>query len=121
MIHFGGNFSDTRWVPFPKTPYIPQSLKEGVDALPEQTFLALTSIDEVVATEVLARAAPPYLKWLSEDMLGELEFMRNRSIVLIGESGDWREGRRRNFKINKANELTSLCLPCLIPLCTSLV
>lgn len=113
MIHFGINRTETRWVPFPKSP-IP--LAEGIEGGDgpgggeRELLLSEMELEEKVAEDVLERAGPPYLRWLVDGQLERLEFLRGRSIVLIGESfekkgkeerGRGREGGREEGRLEE--------------------
>ena len=58
-----------------------------------EVFLTEMELAERVSEDVLERAGPPYLRWLVDGELDKLEFLRGRSIVLIGEFfGSARDG-----------------------------
>ena len=83
MIHWGGNRTETRWIPFPR------DVVTSDGTLAQQRTLRDTPVYEPIADDVLARAGPPYTKWLTEEGASErdeLAFMRDKSILLIGQS-----------------------------------
>jgi len=121
MIHFGPNRTETRWVPFPKIPIsqAPTSLEEGIG---EERTALLSEMDltERVGEDDLKRAGPPYLKWLVDGELDRLEFLRGRSIVLIGEffGSDREEGGKRGREGGRTDDRADRLL---LFLCSSLL
>lgn len=124
MIHFGPNRTETRWVPFPKIPIsqAPTSLEEGIGE--ERTpLLSEMDLTERVGEDDLKRAGPPYLKWLVDGELDRLEFLRGRSIVLIGEffGSDREEGGKRGREGGRTTIELIVCFCSFVRPCFDLV
>ena len=95
MIYWGENRSETRWVPFLEGAGSSNGLEQEEDG--ELIKLTEASMYERFDLNELDRSAPPFLKWLVEGKLEELEFMRGKLVTFVGESEQGRtkgrEGR----------------------------